>query len=472
MSTTNLQSALDNDSEIANVIFRGAKLRANVSLAITSASVDLSADQVSEIKLEMEDPDFEMMKDGYIKLNTFVDYQDQRHQIAAIETTGGASGRGGISITCRPVVVQKLKARRGPMVLKNLSPSEFITRECQAVGARYFVEPSAKRKQISRDVIKAGEAVGNEAPSSWTTFKRLADELGFMLFEVGSETGSVIYFGRPSYFMKTAPTSKDPSRFVRAYWNIGEEAYRTRNVPRCRASVDSTDGITVDVELGSERSGEARPGRVLVLRGMPGFDNNYFITSVNFDLAGNGTVSISAKTPIDPEPNPPEAASTTTKTAGLNGKTSVGSGGSSTNTPDTSGRRDKGSADDFVYQALKQAGDRYVFGAEARKSDSDPDVFDCSELVEWAAAQVGVFIPDGSGNQRSYCWGKGGKISTSQAIATRGALLFANGHVAISLGNGKTIEAVNRSYGVRVMNARGRSSVSWLGGGLIPGMRY
>lgn len=462
--------ALANDSLINEVIFRGAKLRADVSEVITSASIDLSADQVSEIRLELEDPDFDILRDGYIKLNTLVDYQDLKHQIAALETTDGDSGRGGLSITCRPAAVQKLKARRGPMVLKNISPSEFIARECESVGAKYFVEPSAKRKQIARDVVKAGEAVGNEAPSTWTTFTRLADELGFMLFEVGSEAGSVIYFGRPSYFMKTAPTSNDPTRFVRAYWNVGEEFYRTRTPPKVRASVDSTDGITVDVELAMERSEECRPGRVLVLRGVPGFDANYFITSVNFELAGVGTVSVSAKTPIDPDPNPPEATTTTTKTVGLNGKVTPGK--STSTTPDTSGRRDKGSVDDFVYQALKQAGDRYIFGAEARKSDADPNVFDCSELVEWACAQVGVNIPDGSGNQRNFCWSKGGKISTEQAIRTRGALLFANGHVAISLGNGKTIEAVNRSYGVRIMNARGRSSVSWIGGGLIPGMRY
>lgn len=122
----------------------------------------------------------------------------------------------------------------------------------------------------------------------------------------------------------------------------------------------------------------------------------------------------------------------------------------------------------FVALAEKQAGDRYVFGAETRLADPDPSAFDCSELVEWAAYQVGVKIVDGSQNQRRVC--KGYKqLTLAQAAATRGALLFTSGHVAISRGDGTTIEARGRKYGVVVVpNAVSR----FVDAGLIPGMRY
>ena len=54
------------------------------------------------------------------------------------------------------------------------------------------------------------------------------------------------------------------------------------------------------------------------------------------------------------------------------------------------------------------------------------------------------------------------------AIRTRGALLWHPGHIAISLGNGRTIEAANPSAGVVSYGARGRFQA----GALIPGMRY
>jgi cell wall-associated NlpC family hydrolase len=132
------------------------------------------------------------------------------------------------------------------------------------------------------------------------------------------------------------------------------------------------------------------------------------------------------------------------------------------------GRR---SAYDFAQIALQQAGDRYVFGAEASKGDPNPSVFDCSELVEWAAARVGCYMPDGSSAQMSYMRSKGTTISVATAVRTRGALLWIPGHIAISLGNGRTIEAANSTLGVVSMSATARS-FSWQGAGKVPGMRY
>jgi cell wall-associated NlpC family hydrolase len=132
-------------------------------------------------------------------------------------------------------------------------------------------------------------------------------------------------------------------------------------------------------------------------------------------------------------------------------------------------RPSQGTSEAFVQRALAQRGDRYIFGAEAKPNDPNPKAFDCSELVQWAAHQVGVSIPDGTMNQLPHIQRAGKTLPVSRAIRTRGALLFRPGHVAISLGNGKTIEAKGSQYGVGVFSAEGRR---WTVGGLIPGMRY
>src|SRR4051794_39815700 len=54
------------------------------------------------------------------------------------------------------------------------------------------------------------------------------------------------------------------------------------------------------------------------------------------------------------------------------------------------------SVDTFLNAALRQRGDRYVMGAQARLSDPDPKAFDCAELTRWAAHKAGVDLPDGS----------------------------------------------------------------------------
>ncbi|MBZ4421008.1 peptidoglycan-binding protein [Myxococcus sp. RHSTA-1-4] len=129
----------------------------------------------------------------------------------------------------------------------------------------------------------------------------------------------------------------------------------------------------------------------------------------------------------------------------------------------------RGTAESFVQKALSQQGDRYIFGAEVNLNDPNPKAFDCSELVQWAAHQAGVSIPDGTMNQLPHCQKKGTTISVAEALRTRGALLFRPGHVAISLGDGRTIEAKGRAYGVGIFNANGRG---WTTGALVPGLKY
>lgn len=129
--------------------------------------------------------------------------------------------------------------------------------------------------------------------------------------------------------------------------------------------------------------------------------------------------------------------------------------------------------DDFVAIALTQQGDPYLFGAEASFEDPDPPRFDCSELVQWAAARCGVRFVDGAQNQRNACQGAGTTLDVDEGIRTRGALLFridegpGNDHVAVSLGDGKTIEARGAAYGVNVFPATGRG---WTHSGLVPGL--
>lgn len=139
--------------------------------------------------------------------------------------------------------------------------------------------------------------------------------------------------------------------------------------------------------------------------------------------------------------------------------------------------------DDFLDRLLSQDGDRYEFGHEVKLSDTDPAAFDCSELIEWAAYQVGVHpkMPDGSWLQARHCADYGTLIPISQGLTTRGALLFrfssdpftggrpSNSHVAVSLGDGRTIEARGSRHGVGIFSANGRG---WTHAATVPGLSY
>lgn len=584
------------DEFLARLAVRGAVLPGDIAELVTDAKVSYSADQVTQLTVELENPGWGVMHRGVLTSKAAMDYQHLKLKVASLRIHGGASGMGGVTVEARSEAVQALKERRGPLVMSNASPTDFVAAECRAVGLTNVVaEDTAKRPQVARDVPdpqSAGGGAGAEAPSSWTTIRRLAEEVGFLVFE----WEDVVVFARPSWLVGTQRLGP----IVYVGWGPGTRPEHELQVaPECRWSIDSGE-VTVSLTLPPERQRECRPGKALNLGGAPGFDGVYMIESVDWNPLLNLGVNVSCVIPIDPVPRPPQAeggagggggGGTTVVAAGagtyggrrldteqvghaftiarvafdrglgaraallgimcalqesglrnLNhgdrdslglfqqrpsqgwgspaqvrdpvyaaGKfydalvrvggweglaptvaiqrvqrsafpdayakhqgvaqalldamvrtapsspavTTVGGAGGSTSRQ----------VNDFVNLCLAQAGKTYIFGAEASPRDPSPRAFDCSELIEWALARIGVRFPDGSSNQRAAMR----KISVQQAINTRGALLWRQGHIGVSLGDGRTIEARNRVYGVNIGKA---SQIRWAEGGLVPGLSY
>lgn len=142
------------------------------------------------------------------------------------------------------------------------------------------------------------------------------------------------------------------------------------------------------------------------------------------------------------------------------------------------------SVSSFLDLVLEQAGDRYRFGAEVDPGDPDPTEFDCSELVEWAAGRLEITprMPDGSWLQYRHVHNNELVATIPEALKTPGALLFrfssnplkgsrpSSSHVAISLGDGRTMEARSTAAGVGVFGAA--AGRGWTHAGLIPGLSY
>jgi hypothetical protein len=145
---------------------------------------------------------------------------------------------------------------------------------------------------------------------------------------------------------------------------------------------------------------------------------------------------------------------------------------------------------DVVDLAMTRQGQRYVLGARvhlANRNWSGP--WDCAEFISWAVFhayhQPFAIRPPNvqSGESFSGWWheeaaARNALAPVGKALATPGAILVRRpgdfglriGHVAISRGNGTTIEAHSARVGVAVMpNAAGRK---WTAGVLIPGVTY
>ncbi len=89
--------------------------------------------------------------------------------------------------------------------------------------------------------------------------------------------------------------------------------------------------------------------------------------------------------------------------------------------------------------ALTRIGDPYVWGA------AGPNAFDCSGLVVWAYAQIGISLPHYTGD----LWNSGMHVSRSQLEPGDLVFFFPDiGHVGIYVGNGLMVDAP--TYGIPV----------------------
>jgi cell wall-associated NlpC family hydrolase len=91
--------------------------------------------------------------------------------------------------------------------------------------------------------------------------------------------------------------------------------------------------------------------------------------------------------------------------------------------------------------AISRLGDPYVWGA------AGPGEFDCSGLVMWAFAQVGISLPHYTGSQ----WNSGVHVSRNDLEPGDLLFFFANiSHVGMYIGNGMMIDAPNFGEVVKV----------------------
>lgn len=420
----------------------GKSLVELVGKRLLSATIDLSADAVPELGFVVHVPPggtVNRLVEHFVE-GVEVAYGELRFVVAAIEL-GPADAGIQLTVTARSRGLSKLrKADAGSW--SNVSPSEVAYQSALLVGSGYVIEGSATRGTIAGETR---EGTDGKPESRFELLERLAGELGFVFFE----TGRTLHFGRPTWLLEKGVPFEAHYKYRLGKDVAGPPTWR-------RTADDDEKTTTIEFDLPARMGNKIRPGQALDWSGMAAaISGKYFVTSVAWSPTDPAAlVHVVAEKPVDPTP-----------TANADGSPKTASSSTPATSVTAAAQNGKASALDFVSVALAQVGDTYVFGAETKLDDPDPDTFDCSELVQWACARVGVTIPDGSGNQESATT----RISVEQAARTRGALLFHPGHVAISLGDGKnTVEAMGRKYGV----VQGSIGSRFRTAGLIKGMAY
>lgn len=390
---------------------RGTYFTGDVQESVRTGSIGLSESEVSTLNLTVADPTLYIAGTRLFDPGGLVTYGGLGFRIQSAEI-GADSGVPQLVVVARSEKVQALRRQKGAKVWKNRSAGQVVTELAKSVGLVAKVKADAVRPSISR----------GKSESSWTLITRLAEENKCLVFE----SLGVLYFGRLAGLVAL-------TGLVRRTVAWDREGIRGTgdlvDVPNVRRSEDSAYAAEVTFTVMGPTADLWRLGDIAVLEGMPGYDGDYLVVSVDIPLSEDAvTVTArAAKVAAANTANPGKAAT----------------------------------AERFLAPALRNTTQTDVTQPEA-------GTYDATALIVWAASQVGVTLPTAEATQLlAFCRNRGTTRTVAQAVGVRGALLFNDRRAAISLGDGRVIEATSDLF---VVSAR--SADTWTVGALIPQLIY
>lgn len=420
------------DTLLAELTLRGRAQSMELVEAITDAPVlTRTIDGASTLEVVVKDTRRKLLRSGIFDTRSWAVVDGIHLELAAVSKSGDR-----ITLTFEDAIVAALRRQRDPLSIpaSSTTRAEIIRRLAKEARVKADVDP-AKRGVVNTAVERS---VAGDRSDSWTLTGELADEIRWRRFSDGRR----LVVGSDKWLMDRAP----------AGWTVREHKGPVHTVDFDLDVGRRASEATIHVDA---KRWAVSPGRAVELEDLGPADGRWLVAEFSRPLTRpRAAVRVIRAKHVLKEPPPAPAAvpgSEQGEQDFLPGQEGTVSG-----TPADNAARER-----MVQWALAQAGKPYIWGG------SGPSGFDCSGLVQEATRAAGKVLVKPSKSQWATCVNAGRTISVDGALRTRGALLFRMSgdptHVAISLGNGSTIEAMGTAYGVGVFSAADRG---WTGGAL------
>lgn len=439
-----------NLNSLDSLLMNGQKgWRASIGDNLTSADISFKIDGTATVKLGIEDEHRTLLQSPLTQQASVVTIDGVRFVLCGVEKQGPA-----LDLTFEHAVPNSLRLHTDQVLVApgTMSRVDFVKKLAAAESWIQVVPPIGYVGPVSNVQMSVGDPTSNAQtpttvngppPSYWDAMGTVLTDIGWRRFSRGSNQLIVapdtwLYLAAAVYDLSESSPGVDSIDFT-----------YDSNTP----TTDAT--VTLRCEAWSFPVGLA-----VNLVGVGIASGKHLVTGIDRDLLSpTATVTCSLPTPTIPEP-PAQDTSTSTDATTQQLLESLGlpvNGQPTSVSPQAASAIEK-----FIAFAQSKVGGPYLWGGNG------PDGYDCSGLVQAAAASIGVKLPRYSVDQYNACVLAGGKLDVSDGIKTRGALLFHNTpeqHVAISLGNGQTIEAMNSRVGIVNGNAGGRG---WTDAATLP----
>lgn len=423
----------DRDQLLRELQLRGKAMSLELVEAITDPpALTRTIEGSTTLSVVVKDTRRKLLRSGILDTRSFATVDGINFELAAVSKSGDR-----VTLTFEDAIVAALRRKRDRLSVPAGSTTRREFAQRLAKEARVDIDVDPEKRGVVHSVLE--RSVAGDKSDSWTLLGEVADAINWRRFSNGRQ----LVMGSDKWLMDRGPSG----------WTVREHTGPVHHVDfdlntRRRASEASFE---VDA-----RRWAVWPGRAVELENLGPADGKWLVAEFSRALTRErATVKIVRSRHVLKEP-PPAPAAVPGSEAGeqdfLPGQEGTISGTAAANA----------ARERMVQWALAQAGKPYIWGG------SGPSGFDCSGLVQEASRAAGKTLVKPSKSQWATVVAAGRTISVDAALRTRGALLFRMTgeptHIAISLGNGSTIEAMGTAYGVGVFG--GASSRGWTGGGL------
>lgn len=392
-------------------------------------------DGASTLNITVADHDRKLLRHPTIDERSWAIVNDIHFELVKVSKVGNF-----LTLTFEDAIVAALRRRSKPLSAPANSTTRrgFAVRLAKEANVLHAIDPTRKER-VHNPLTRSADG---QKQNSWEV--------------LGSDVAEPINWRRFSDGRRLVMGSDD--------WLISR--YKKPRV--LREQTDGVNAIDFDLDVGKRASSatlnidtrlnDFTPGTPVRLEEVGPADGVWLVAeSTRLLTTTRGDVTLTRKRHELKEPKREKGAGQgrdrdSGDPDGTPGKEGTDSGGTAANA----------ARERMVQFALAQRGKPYVWGA------SGPNAYDCSGLVQAATRAAGKTLAKPSATQWATCRAAGKAISVQAALGIRGALLFRIGgeynHVAISLGNGTTMEAMGSAYGCLV--AGNAASRGWTGAAL------
>jgi cell wall-associated NlpC family hydrolase len=410
--------------------------------AVTDSTLMLSISEASSLTLTVRDPNKTLWRSGLLDGASWVEPAGVgvRFELASF-TRDGAE----LELTFVDVIAARMQRVTGHLAFRiGTYRADFLRRLARDAQVPFLIE-QGRNLGPSKTVLERASADDPTSESSWVATGRLADEVQWRRFSDGTH----IVAGSDSWL-----SSLHPAVSVRE--GVG-------GVDQIDCDVDTGSGVSTATLHVWVAPWSVRPGWPVQVVNEGPASGLWLMESIQQPLTSErGTIILTRRQKQLDE----------VKVAGSTGDSGAEPLAPGEATTDKGGvKASSAGVEAMIDWAKRHLGNGYLYGSHG------PDLWDCSSYVSAA-------IKAGGGDIRGTCSGliaacrAHGTMLSSPAVGakTRGALMFDIGggagasgnHVAISLGNGQTIQAHGRADGVVILNDA--TDRQWTASATVPGL--